>query len=386
MNAFDLNLVGRRLIHHARLLAGVMVMAALLQSTQGKAMLKIEHKEFGKLANGEVVKLYTLSNSKGMMAKVMTYGAILTELHVPDRQGQVRNVVLGFDRLDRYLQGHPGFGSTIGRFANRIANARFTIDGQEYKLLANNGPNHIHGGAKGFDKVLWEAKELPGSDRAAAVQFSYLSKDGEEGYPGNLSVTVTYTLTEDNELRIDYRATTDKPTVVNLTNHSYFNLAGSGDVLGHVLWLAADHYTPADDALIPTGEIAGLKGGPLDFTTPTAIGAHIGQLKPRPGGYDHNFALNNGGKSLALAARVYEPKTGRVLEVSTTEPGVQLYTANGLNGKIIGTGGVAYPLHGGFCLETQHYPDSPNKPNFPSPILRPGQTFTSATVFKFGAR
>jgi aldose 1-epimerase len=346
-------------------------------------MTKLEQQDWGKLPDGTAVKLYTLTNRKGMVAKITSYGAILTELHVPDRNGKAENIVLGFDNLDQYLKGHPGFGATIGRVANRIANARFTLDGLEYKLAANNGPHHLHGGSKGFDKVVWEAQPVQTSGPEVAIQFNYLSKDGEENYPGNLSVTVVYTLTDDNELRIDYTAKTDKATPVNLTNHSYFNLAGSGDVLGHELMLAADRYTPVDDGLIPTGEIASVNGTALDFTKPMVIGARLEQLKPKPGGYDHNYVLNGGGRSLALAARVQEPKTGRVMEVHTTEPGMQLYTANFLDGKLSGVGGAVYKKHSGLCLETQHFPDSVNHPNFPSMILRPDQTYRTTTVFKF---
>lgn len=349
-------------------------------------MARLEEQEFGKMQDGRPVKRFVLTNRKGMVAKITNYGAILTELHVPDRNGAITNVVLGFDNLDQYLRGHPFFGAIAGRVANRIAKARFTLDGREYRLAANNGQNHLHGGLKGFDKVLWEAKPLRITDKEAAVSFSYLSRDGEEGYPGNLDVRVVYTLTDDNELRIDYTATTDKATPVNLTNHSYFNLAGSGDILGHVLMIAADNYTPSDKELIPTGEIASVKGTPLDFTAPKPIGERIDQLKPTPGGYDHNFVLNSGGKAIAVAAQAYEPKSGRVMEVRTTEPGVQLYTANFLDGKVIGYGGVRYGKHAGFCLETQHFPDSINHPNFPTVILRPGEKYASTTIFKFAAR
>jgi aldose 1-epimerase len=378
-----------------RLLARGLVCLALIAvpapsiahaQNQRTPMTSISEQDWGQTPEGTPVKLYTLTNRNGVVIKITNYGAIVTELHVPDRTGASANVVLGFDNLEQYLKGHPGFGAVIGRFANRIAKARFTLDGQEYQLAANNGPNHIHGGLKSFDKVVWDAKTLPSKPNAASVQFTYLSKDGEEGYPGNLSVAVIYTLTIDNELRIDYHATTDKATILNLTNHSYFNLAGSGSVLGHELFIKADRYTPSDAELIPTGEIAPVKGTPLDFTQPTLIGDRIDQLKPSPGGYDHNYVLNHGGTSLALAARAYEPKSGRVLEVSTTEPGVQLYTGNFLDGRLVGVGGVAYDRHSGFCLETQHFPDSINKPNFPSTVLRPGQTFQSTTVFRFSTR
>ena len=331
---------------------------------------RIEEREFGKMPDGTVVKLFTLRNATGMSAKVITYGAILTELQAPDRHGVNTNVVLGAGTLEEYLKGFRAPAAIIGRVANRIGKARFTLDGVEYKLSANNGPNHLHGT---FDKVVWQAQGLPPGKREAAVQFAYLSKNGEEGYPGNLTVKVTYTLTDHNELRIDYLASADKPTPVNLTTHAYFNLAGQGDVLAHELWLAAARYTPMDEGLIPTGEIASVKGTPLDFTTPTRIGARIAQLKPKPGGYDHNFVLDGDGKSPGLAARVTESVSGRVMEVRTTEPGVQLYTGNHLK-------------HGALCLETQHYPDSVNRPNFPCTILRPAETFKSTTVFAFSAK
>jgi aldose 1-epimerase len=314
----------------------------------------------------------------------MNYGGIITEILAPDRKGNLTNVLLGSDNFDAYLKGHPAAAAVIGRYANRIAGARFTIDGTVYRLAANNGTNHIHGGTKNFARVVWDAKALPITMREGAVELRYLSKDGEEGYPGNLNVSVTYTLTTDNELRLDYRAQTDKPTVINLTNHAYFNLAGSGDALAHVLWLASDRYTPANDQLIPTGEIAPVKDKPLDFTTPTPIGARIDRLKPRPGGYDHNYVLAGTGK-LTLAARVYEPASGRVMEVSTTEPGVQLYSGNHVR-DFVGSGGARYNSHPGFCLETQHYPDTPNQPGFPSAVLRPGTNFHSTTVFKFSTK
>jgi len=349
-------------------------------------MTRIDEQPWGQTQDGTPVKLFTLSNSKGMVAKITTYGAIITEIRVPDRNGKSGNVVLGFDKLDQYLKGHPFFGAVAGRVGNRIAKGRFTLDGHEYKLAVNNGPNHLHGGIKGFDKVVWNAKPLHANAKETALQLSYLSKDGEEGYPGNLAVTVTYTLTEENELRIDYSAKTDKATPVNLTNHSYFNLAESGTILDHELMINADRYTVTDDTLIPTGEIAPVAGTPLDFRKPTPIGARFDQIQKKPKGYDDNFVLNSGGKALALAARVYEPKTGRVMEVLTTQPGVQLYTGNFLDGKLTGPNGQVYAQHTGFCLETQHFPDSVNHPNFPSTILRPGQSFKSTTIFKFETR
>jgi aldose 1-epimerase len=375
--------------HFAMLDSALILMApscATVEPSQRKHMTRLEEQDWGKAPDGTAVKLFTLANSKGMVAKLTTYGATLTELRVPDRNGKVANVVLGFDNLDQYLKVHPYFGTTTGRVANRIARARFALDGKEYTLAANDGRNHLHGGTKGFDKVVWEAKTLPPTDHEVAMQFSYLSKDGEEGYPGNLSVTVIYTLTDDNELKIDYAATTDKATPVNLTNHSYFNLAGSGDILGHEVMIDADRYTPVDEELIPTGEIASVKGIALDFTRPMPIGARIARFKPKPGGYDHNYVLNRGGKSLALAAHVHEPKTGRLMEVLTTEPGIQLYTGNFLDGKLTGHGGAVYRQHTGLCLETQHFPDAVNHPNFPSTILRPGQTYKTTTVYRFAVQ
>jgi len=352
----------------------MMMTCALLQS------------EFGKMPDGTGVTLYTLENQHGLVARITNYGAILTELHVPDRNGRTANVVLGFDNLEQYLKGHPGFGATIGRVANRIARGKFTLDGKEFTLALNNGPNHLHGGIKGFDKFVWKSRALHCTASEAAVEFTYFSRDGEEEYPGNLSVTVVYTLTSKNELKIDYTAATDKATPVNLTNHSYFNLAESGDILGHELMLAAGYYTPVDENLIPTGEIRSVKGTAMDFTKPTAIGSRFNQLTTKPLGYDHNFVLNGGGKSLALAATVYEPKTGRVMELFTTEPGVQFYTGNFLDGKFTGVGGAVYQQHHGFCLEAQHFPDSVNRPNFPSVILRPGQTYRQMTVHKFSTK
>lgn len=342
--------------------------------------------DFGKTAEGTPVELYVLTNGK-MTAKVMTYGAILTELWVPDRNGKTGDVVLGFDNLASYLAGHPFFGATTGRVANRIARGQFTLDGKEYKLAVNNGPNSLHGGLKAFDKKVWKAEDASGP-AGPAVRFSYTSPDGEEGYPGNLSVTVTYSVTADNGLKIDYTAVTDKATPVNLTNHSYFNLGGpaSGDILGHELMLAADSYTPADETLIPTGQIAPVKGTPLDFTSPSPIGARFDQLTGEPRGYDHNFVLRGDGKTPALGARVCDPGSGRVLEMFTTEPGVQLYTANFLDGKLTGKEGVVYKKHQAFCLEAQHFPDSVHHDNFPTTILRPGEKYTQTTIYKFSTR
>ena len=362
--------------------------AAAAPAGPARAKPGIEKKDFGRTADGTPVELYVLKNGNGVTAKVTTYGAILTELDVPDKDGKPANVVLGFDDLKGYLAGHPFFGATVGRVANRIAKGKFTLDGKEYTLAVNNGPNALHGGLKGLDKKVWKAEPKQEADRVS-VKFTCQSPDGEEGYPGTLDVSVTYTLTNANELRIDYAATTDKATPVNLSNHSYFNLAGAdepGDILGHEMMIAADNFTPTDKTLIPTGEIKPVKGTVMDFTEPHPIGAKIEELKSFPGGYDHNYVLNGGGKSLALAARVRDPKTGRVMEMSTTEPGVQFYTGNFLDGKLKGKGGVPYGKYHGFCLEAQHFPDSVNHPNFPSVILRPGETYKQTTVYKFSTQ
>ena len=334
---------------------------------------------FGKLPNGQGVDLYTITNANGIIAKVITYGTIITELHVPDSKGISTDVVLGFDNLDQYLVGHPYFGATVGRVANRTAKGRFTLDGKDYQLAINNGPNHLHGGLKGFDKALWAAQPLEDS----GVRFLYRSPDGEDGYPGNLNVLIDITLSAANALHIDYVASTDKPTPVNLTNHSYFNLAGKGDILGHELLLAADAYTPVDATSIPTGEIKPVKGTPMDFTTPQTIGSRISQVRGERIGYDHNYVINGGGKDLVSFARVREPISGRVMEAFTTQPGVQFYTGNYLDGSLKGKKGQVYQQHAGFCLETQHFPDSLNHPKFPPIVLWPGQTYRQTTVYKF---
>ena len=348
-------------------------------------------KPWGKTADGEPVELYTLTNANGMQATITTYGGIVVNLLVPDRDGKLGDVVLGYDNLDGYLAGHPYFGAIIGRYGNRIGKGKFCLDGKEYTLAQNNNGNHLHGGLKGFDKVVWKAKGLV-TDRGPALALSYTSKDGEEGYPGNLEVTVTYILTDANELKIYYLAKTDKATPVNLTNHSYFNLAGpgTGDILSHQLTLNADRFTPVDEGLIPTGELRDVTGTPLDFRQPTAIGARVEQADEQLKfglGYDHNWVLNKERQGeMTLAARVYEPATGRVMEVLTTEPGIQFYCGNFLDGTNVGKGGKAYQHRYGFCLETQHYPDSPNKPDFPSTILQPGQEYKTSTTYKFSTK
>ncbi|HPY30008.1 MAG TPA: aldose epimerase family protein [Verrucomicrobiota bacterium] len=337
---------------------------------------------FGQLADGTPVDLFTLTNAAGLIAKITNYGTIITELHVPDRAGRLGDVVLGFDQLAPYLAGHPYFGCTTGRVCNRIAHGRFTLAGQIYTLALNNQTNHLHGGVRGLDKVVWQAEPQPG----AAVRFCHCSPDGDEGYPGQLDLTVLMTLTDAQELVIDYTATTDRPTPVNLTNHSYFNLAGAGDVLGHELQVWADFYTPSDAELIPTGEIRSVAGTPLDFRQPRLIGARWAELTTTPRGYDNNFVLRGASESPALAARVFEPGSGRVLEVLTTEPGLQFYTGNFLDGSLTGKGGVRYGPHSGFCLETQHFADAVNQPHFPSIILRPGQTYRHTTIHRFSTR
>jgi aldose 1-epimerase len=346
----------------------------------------VDKAEFGKLPDGTAIEAYTLHNSQGASAKIITYGATLTELHVPDKSGKMGDVVLGFDNIEGYLGQHPYFGGTIGRYGNRIAKGKFTLDGKEYDLFLNNGPNSLHGGQVGFNRRVWKAEELKDKD-GAAVRFSYLSKDGEENYPGNLSVSVTYTLTNTNELKLQYSAETDKDSVLNITNHSYFNLSGTdtGNILKYVLYINADKYTPVDSTLIPTGELAAVAGTPLDFLKPTVIGARIGELK-EIGGYDHNYALNGKPGTLRVAAKVTDPESGREMEVLTTEPGVQFYSSIGLNGSIKGKGGVGYEKYGAICLETQHFPDSPNRPNFPSTELKPGTKFHSETIYKFSAK
>jgi len=337
---------------------------------------------FGKTPDGKQVDLYTLTNTSGIRARITNFGGILVSLEVQDRSGNIGDITLGFDKLDGYLGEHPYFGAIVGRYANRIGKAAFKLDGIEYKLAANNGENHLHGGIKGFDKKVWRLEDIGVTSEGAMVKLGYISEDGEEGYPGNLACSVIYTLTKDDKLKISYEAETDKKTVVNLTNHSYYNLAGqgNGDILGHVLTINADKYTVVDEGLIPTGENRNVKDTPMDFTTPMTIGSRIGQVE---GGYDHNYVLKSGGGSLALAVTVSEPTSGRIMEIRTDQPGVQFYTGNFLDGSITGKAGKVYKKHYGFCLETQHFPDSPNKPDFPSVVLQPGQKYTTQTVHRF---
>ena len=349
---------------------------------------RISKESFGTV-DGQAVELFTLTNSHGVEARVMTYGGILVSLKVPDRNGKLGDVVLGCDNLDCYLKQTAFFGAIVGRYGNRIGKGKFSLNGHEYTLAKNNGENHLHGGLKGFDKVVWSAREIK-APNGVGLSLSYTSKDGEEGYPGTLKVNVTYTLTAGNELRIAYTATTNKDTVVNLTHHSYFNLAGAGtgDILGHELMLKAGRFTPVDAGLIPTGELKSVKGTPMNFLQPTKIGARIENKDEQlvlGKGYDHNWVIDRNG-AMNLAARVYEPTTGRVMEVSTTEPGIQFYSGNFLDGTINGKGGKVYKQRYGFCLETQHFPDSPNKPGFPSTVLKRGHSYRSLTTFKFSTR
>jgi aldose 1-epimerase len=358
------------------------------QKKSAKHDAAVQQEEFG-TREGRPVNLYTLKNAHGIEIKAMNYGGIIVSVRVPDRKGQFADVVLGHDKLEGYIPNPPYLGAIVGRYANRIANGTFTLDGKAYTLPKNDGPNTLHGGTtRTFDKVAWEAEPLTGKN---GVAFSYLSKDGEEGFPGNLKVKVTYTLTDSNELLIDYEATTDKATPINVSQHSYFNLAsqGTGDILDHEVMINADRFTPVDKNLIPTGELRPVKGTPMDFTTAMKIGARIDdnyeQLQLGHG-YDHNYVLNRKGPGMQLAARVYEPTSGRVLEVSTTQPAVQFYSGNFLDGTVTGKEDRVYKRRYGFCLETQHFPDSPNHPNFPSTILKPGETFHQKTSFKFSAK
>ncbi|HOZ20523.1 MAG TPA: aldose epimerase family protein [bacterium] len=342
---------------------------------------------FGRSASGEEVMLYTLANTRGTLVKITPFGGIITSIIVPDRDGRMGDIVLGFDDLSGYTDKVPYFGAIIGRYGNRIAGGRFSLDGRTFSLACNNGPNHLHGGIRGFDKVLWRAEavqeEMPG------ITLTYLSRDMEEGYPGNLAVEVIYTLTDDDRLVIDYSAVTDKKSVINLTNHTYFNLGGMGEILDHELFIDADRYTPTDAGLIPTGELTPVQDTPFDFRTTQVIGARIGardEQLVRAGGYDHNYVLNGKMGELKRAGAAFEPRSGRVVEVWTTEPGMQFYTGNFLDGTLTGKGGMVYRRRTGFCLETQHFPDSPNQPEFPTTVISPGENWHSQTVFRFMTR
>ncbi|MGH8524103.1 MAG: aldose epimerase family protein [Gammaproteobacteria bacterium] len=365
------------------------ITAPLLADTSRIAEARIDKRAFGKLEDGTTVDIYTLKNRNGLQVEITNYGGAVVAIRTPDRGGRMVDIVLGYDEPSGYVADTSYFGALIGRYANRIARGKFTLNGVEYQLAQNNGVNHLHGGVRGFNKVVWQAREMARTD-GVALELTYLSKDTEEGYPGNLAVTATYVLSDANELRVEYTATTDKETVVNLTHHSYFNLAGAGagDVLRHEVKINADRFTPVDETLIPTGELKAVKGTPFDFSRATAIGSRINQTDDQlvlGKGYDHNFVLNKKGQELSLAATVYEPASGRVLEMWTTEPGMQLYTGNFLD-KVRGKAGKVYNRRGGFCLEAQHFPDSPNKPAFPSTVLKPGERYTQTTVYKFMVR
>jgi aldose 1-epimerase len=348
----------------------------------------IRQEGWGTTEDGTPIDIYTLTNKNALEARIMTYGGILVSLRVPDRDGTLDDITLGFDSLAPYLGGHPFFGALVGRYGNRIREGTFELEGKRYTLARNNGQNHLHGGVRGFDKQVWQA--APDETSAPRLVLSYHSPDGEEGYPGNLDVTATYTLTDADELRIDYKATTDQTTIVNLTNHTYFNLGADDDILRHEMQLFAERFLPIDPTFIPLGEERSVTGTPMDFRSPTALSAQIHQqdeqLRLAVGGYDHTFVIAGHGEELARAASVYEPTSGRVMTVYTTQPGVQFYSGNMLEGDLQGKGGKVYVKHGGFCLETQHFPDSPNQPQFPSTVLHPGETYRHSTVYRFGAR
>ncbi|MBP7827213.1 MAG: galactose mutarotase [Verrucomicrobia bacterium] len=344
---------------------------------------------FGQTRDGQAVTVYTLRNANGMEARIINYGGIVLSLRVPDKNGQLGDVVLGYDTLADYEKDSPYFGCLVGRYGNRIARGRFALNNQTYELAVNNGPNHLHGGKKGFDKVVWDVASAEVGRHGPQLELRYLSKDGEEGYPGNLQVTAVYTLTADNALQLEYMARTDRDTVVNLTQHSYFNLAGQGDILGHIVYLNADRFTPVDSTLIPTGELRPVAGTPFDFRTPTAIGARVNADDEQirfGGGYDHNWVINKPAGELGVAARVTEPTTGRVLEVLSTEPGLQFYCGNFLDGTLKGKGGWVYQHRNGFCMEPQHFPNSPNQPDFPSVVLKPDQTYRNTIIYKFSVQ
>ncbi len=360
----------------------VFVVGCANSETETQPQTQIQEETFGQLEDGRSVSLYTLSNLNNVEVEITNYGGIVTAIRTPDSQGDLENVVLGFDSLDKYLEGTPYFGAIIGRYGNRIADAQFTLNDTTYELAANDGNNHLHGGNQGYDKVLWEGEMMDDG----SLQLTYLSEDGEEGYPGNLDITVVYTLTNDNELQIDYQATTDKATPVNLTNHSYFNLSGQPDstILDHELMIDAGQYTPVDDELIPTGDLASVEGTPFDFTEFNEIGARIDQVE---GGYDHNWVLNQPeAESMFHAATLYSPASEREMQVYTTEPGLQFYSGNFLDGSLQGPDGTPYVQHAALCLETQHFPNSPNEPDFPSTILEPGETYETTTIYQFSTR
>ena len=351
----------------------------------------IDCRPFGKVSHGQPVELYRLKNAKGAEAAITNYGGIVVSLKMPDRNGELEDVVLGYDHVKDYVKASPYFGALIGRYGNRIAKGHFELGGKAYQLALNDGPNTLHGGVKGFDKVVWAAKPVLG-EAGPSLELTYVSQDGDEGYPGKLSVKAVYTLTEKNEKQLDFTATTDKQTIVNLTHHSYFNLAGAGngDILNHLVTIRADKFTPVDQTLIPTGELVSVAGTPMDFRKPTAIGAHIAdayeQVQIGKTGYDHNWVIDKVPGKLGWVAKVYEPTSGRVMEVLSTEPGLQFYSGNFLDGTNVGKGGKAYQFRTGFCMEPQHFPDSPNHANFPSVVLKPAETYTNTIIYRFAVK
>lgn len=379
----------RRISFLLTALVGLAIFSCSKTKNEEKMISTISKEAFGQLPDGQQADLYTLTNANGMTVNITNYGGIITKLTAPDKNGQWADVVLGFDSLAPYLSGHPFFGALVGRYGNRIAKGKFKLNGQEYSLAINNGPNALHGGTKGFDKVIWKATEIK-QDSVVGLQLEYTSKDMEEGYPGNLTVKVVYTLDNENALTIDYTATTDKPTVVNLTNHSYFNLTGlKRDILDHEVTIASDSIVPVDTTLIPTGKLRAVEGTPFDFRKATKVGAGIDKVEDEQikagGGYDHCWVLKRSGDGLEKFATVKDPESGRVMEVFTTEPGVQFYTGNFLDGKLTGKG-ATYSKRFGLCLETEHYPDSPNQPQFPTTTLNPGETYKTTTKYKFSAK
>ncbi len=379
----------RRISFLLTALVGLAIFSCSKTKNEEKMISTISKEAFGQLPDGQQADLYTLTNANGMTVNITNYGGIITKLTAPDKNGQWADVVLGFDSLAPYLSGHPFFGALVGRYGNRIAKGKFKLNGQEYSLAINNGPNALHGGTKGFDKVIWKATEIK-QDSVVGLQLEYTSKDMEEGYPGNLTVKVVYTLDNENALTIDYTATTDKPTVVNLTNHSYFNLTGlKRDILDHEVTIASDSIVPVDTTLIPTGKLRAVEGTPFDFRKATKVGAGIDKIEDEQikagGGYDHCWVLKRSGDGLEKFATVEDPESGRVMEVFTTEPGVQFYTGNFLDGKLTGKG-ATYSKRFGLCLETEHYPDSPNQPQFPTTTLNPGETYKTTTKYKFSAK
>jgi aldose 1-epimerase len=378
----------KRLGRFALLASGAVLFASLGCRSVAPESAHVSSQLFGRMPDGAPVYVFTLRNTRGAEARIINYGGLLLSLKMPDRQGHMGDVVLGFDNLNDYITKSPYFGALVGRYGNRIAKGQFTLDGRQYTLATNNYPNALHGGLKGFDKVMWQPSVLASAD-GPSLKLTYPSHDGEEGYPANLSVTAVYTLTEDNALKLEYTATSDRPTIVNLTHHSYFNLAGQGDILQHVVMIPADKFTPVDSTLIPTGELRPVEGTPFDFRQPTAIGARINQDDEQlkfAHGYDQNWVFSKPLGQMGLMARVYEPTSGRVMEVFSTEPGLQFYTGNFLDGTLKGKGGWVYQFRDAFCMEPQHFPDSPNKPEFPSVVLKPGETYHNIIIYRFSTQ